>query len=223
VPEPETTHPADGPPQSFYDEGERPEVAAFVPDGIRSLLDVGCAAGGFGSLVRRRFGEALRLVGVDPVERSCAIARERGYDEVVQGYFPQALGSGERFDCIVFNDVLEHILEPAETLRAARDHLTDRGVVVASLPNIVYLPVLARIVLRRRWDYTQQGTLDRTHVRFFTKANMVELFESAGYRVVTVQGVNNEWYTGRWGRVKRLAPLVGEYQWLQFVLVGRPT
>lgn len=224
VPAAEPTRPREGPPQSLYDSSERPEIVPFVPEGTTSVLDVGCGNGGFGALLRARFGPGLRLVGIEPMEAARAAAGTRGFDVVLPGYFPDALdaGTGERFACIVFNDVLEHILDPQQALEAARDHLAPGGVVVASLPSILYLPVLARVVLRRRWDYTDAGTLDRTHVRFFTRANMVELFVAAGYAVERVQGVNNEWYTGRWGRVRRLAPLFGQFQWLQFAIVARP-
>ncbi|GGB38091.1 hypothetical protein GCM10011492_31000 [Flexivirga endophytica] len=219
---PATTPPPPGPRQSLYDVGDRAEIVPFVPDGVTSVLDVGCGGGGFGGLLRRRFGTELRLVGVEPMDAAADQAREAGFDDVVSGFFPDALPSDERFDCIVFNDVLEHMVDPWSALAAAKAHLAPKGVIVASLPSILYLPVIARVLARRRWDYTDAGTLDHTHLRFFTKATMVEMFEGSGYRVERVQGINNQWYTGRWSKVRRLAPLFGEYQWLQFAVVARP-
>jgi SAM-dependent methyltransferase len=206
----------------MYESGDRPEVVPFIPDGIASLLDVGCGSGGFGGILRGRFGPGLRLVGVEPMPEARALAEVAGFDQVVPGYFPDAIEPGEAFDCIVFNDVLEHMVDPWSALRDAHRHLTPGGTVVASLPSVLYLPVLARVIARRRWDYTEAGTLDRTHLRFFTKATMADMFAEAGYRVVSVQGINNDWYTGRWGRLKRLAPLAGQFQWLQFVVVATP-
>lgn len=211
-----------GPAQSLYDVGDRAEIVPFVPDGVTSLLDVGCGNGGFGGLLRARFGPHLRLVGVEPMDEAAAQARTSGFDEVVPGFFPEALHSSEKFDCIVFNDVLEHMVDPWSALESAHERLSPDGVIVASLPSILYLPVIARVLVRRRWDYTDAGTLDHTHLRFFTKATMVEMFEDSGYRVERINGINNKWYTGRWGKVRRLAPLFGEYQWLQFAVVARP-
>lgn len=211
-----------GPQQSLYEVGDRPEVVPFVPSDVASVLDVGCGAGGFGGLLRDRLGSRLRLVGVEPMDVAAELARAAGFDEVVEGFYPNALRSSERFDCVVFNDVLEHMVDPWSALARAKEHLGPNGVVVASLPSIIYLPVIARVLARRRWDYTGAGTLDRTHLRFFTKATMIEMFEGCGYQVDRIQGINNQWYTGRWAKVRRLAPLFGEYQWLQFVVVARP-
>jgi 2-polyprenyl-3-methyl-5-hydroxy-6-metoxy-1,4-benzoquinol methylase len=208
------------PPVHVYD-ADRAEIVPFVPASVTSILDVGCGSGSFGRLLRQRFGDVLRLEGIEPVAAAREAARTKGFDRVREGFFPQAVEAGERFDCIVFNDVLEHILDPDETLRVAREHLGDGGVVVASIPNILYLPVLARVIVRRRWDYTDEGTLDRTHVRFFTRANIVELFEQTGYEVQRIEGINNQWYTGRWGRLQLLARFVGQFQYQQFAVVAR--
>lgn len=209
-----------GPKQSLYDVGDRPEMVPFVPDSASSVLDIGCGSGGFGALLRQRFGPALRLVGVEPMEEAGSQARSAGFDEVTTGFFPDTPASTERFDCIVFNDVLEHMVDPWSALEAAKQQLSEDGVIVASLPSILYLPVIARVLLRRRWDYTDSGTLDRTHLRFFTKSTMTEMFEQSGLRVDRVQGINNQWYTGHWSRFRRLAPLFGEFQWLQFAVVA---
>lgn len=200
----------------------RPEILPFVPDGIASVLDVGCGTGGFGALIRERFGPGLRLEGIEPVGAARERAEHAGFDRVRDGYFPDVLDATDAFDCIVFNDVLEHLLDPWGALARTIGHLTPGGCVVASLPNILYLPVIARVIARRRWDYTDEGTLDRTHLRFFTRATMLELFSGAGFEVTRIAGINNRWYTGRWGRLQPIAPLVGQFQYLQFAIVARP-
>ncbi|MEI2775851.1 MAG: class I SAM-dependent methyltransferase [Tetrasphaera sp.] len=200
----------------------RPEILPFVPDGIGSLLDVGCGTGGFGRLVRERFGPGLHLEGIEPVAAARESAEAAGFDVVRGGYFPEALERGDRFDCVVFNDVLEHMLDPWAALARTRAHLSRGGWVVASLPNILYLPVIARVIARRRWDYTDEGTLDRTHLRFFTRSTMLEMFAGAGFEVARAEGINNQWYTGRWDRLQPIAPLTGQFQYLQFVIVARP-
>ena len=96
---------------------------------------------------------------------------------VLVGAYPAVLPAGERFDCIIFNDVLEHMVDPQRVLAVARSHLTERGCVIASLPNVRNISVIAPLVLYGRWDYADAGLLDRTHVRWFTKSTMRELFE----------------------------------------------
>jgi 2-polyprenyl-3-methyl-5-hydroxy-6-metoxy-1,4-benzoquinol methylase len=215
-------------PQGAYGEHRRTEVLPFVPRSATSILDVGCGTGGFGVSLRSQLAPSARIVGIEAVADQAQHARARAvYDEVLDGYFPQDLGEGPgRFDLIVFNDVLEHMLDPWSVLRRSRDLLVPGGQVVASIPSIQYAPVVWRL-LRGRWDYTDEGTLDRTHVRFFTRRTMVEMFEQAGYDIETCAGVNgvrDVWAGDRSvarRRVKLLVrPLLGDAQFLQFVVVA---
>jgi 2-polyprenyl-3-methyl-5-hydroxy-6-metoxy-1,4-benzoquinol methylase len=161
----------------------RAEMLPFLPPTLRSLLDVGCASGRFVGLVKQRFPDA-DVWGIDPV------AYEGGDFHRVVGRFPDDLPAGRVFDCIVFNDVLEHLVDPWGVLRATRPFLAPGGVVVASIPNIRNLEILRALVLHGRWEYTEIGILDRTHLRFFTRSGIVDLFERSGWRVQTVAPLN---------------------------------
>jgi 2-polyprenyl-3-methyl-5-hydroxy-6-metoxy-1,4-benzoquinol methylase len=90
------------------------------------------------------------------------------------------------FDCIIFADVLEHLVDPWRTLREAAELLSDDGVVVASVPNVQNLAVLWRLA-RGRWDYRERGILDRGHLRFFTLKTLCDLFAQAGLEVTRVE------------------------------------
>ena len=148
------------------------------------VLDVGCSSGYLGEALRQR-GHCV--VGVEPDRISAEQARTR-LDRVIVGtiedFLAQSAGS-ERFDAMIFGDVLEHTADPAAVLRRCRSHLTERGIVVASVPNVAHVGVRA-MLLAGRWDYDERGILDRTHLRFFTKASLVDLLEDAGYTVEAV-------------------------------------
>ena len=148
---------SDLPQQDIYHDNPRPEVAPFIPTGARSVLEVGCGKGGFGPTLRRTLGEQARIVGIEAVPAQAAVARSgHGFDEVADGYFPQALEGEERFDLVCFNDVLEHVVDPWATLGAATDLLHPGGHVLAAIPSIQYAPVTISL-LRGRWDYTTRG------------------------------------------------------------------
>lgn len=219
----------DRPPQmDNYGSAERDDVLPHVPGDISSVMDVGCASGGFGASLRTERGDAVRIVGIDAVPSQAVLARGRGFDVVYDGYFPDDLPSGERFDLITFNDVLEHLVDPWAALRACHAHLNPGGRVLAAIPSIQHADTLIRL-LRGRWDYSDiGGTLDRTHLRFFTPATMKELFRDTGFDVEHCVGING--HEKRWGtdpmRPRRAAKLalaraMGNFNFLQYVLIGR--
>ena len=93
---------------------------------------------------------------------------------------------------------------------------------VAAIPSIQYAPVV-RQLLRGRWDYADSGTLDRTHLRFFTRDTMVEMFERAGYVVERCEGVNSVW-AGEWSqrsfRRRLMLRVMPQGEWLHYVIVA---
>jgi spore maturation protein CgeB/Flp pilus assembly protein TadD len=165
-----------------YASHAREEIAALVPQSATSILDVGCAAGETGKLLKE-LGFA-RVVGIERDEENAARAREL-LDEVIVGDVEQMEIPFERgsFDCIIFADVLEHLIEPGDVLRRFRDYLSPQGVVIASIPNVRNFLVIHNLV-EGYWRYTDEGILDRTHLRFFTITEIEAMFDDAGYEIV---------------------------------------
>lgn len=205
-----------------YQVSDRAEMLGFIPADARSVLDVGCSRGGFGRLMRAAMPSA-RLRGIEPDSAAAEEARPH-YDQLDVTLF-DPLVVDERFDVVVCNDVLEHMHDPWIVLRDMRPLLTERrGVVVASIPNIRYLPVLAALVIKGRWDYTETGTLDRTHLRFFTRDSIAEMFDGAGYEVQTMERLN-EYSPRTWVRSVLRLLLRGRSRdllALQFAVSARP-
>lgn len=219
------------PQQSLYEDSPREEFAEFIPATARRALDVGCGAGGFGLTLRRILGPTAVIEAIDPQSANVASARVgHGYDHVTLGYFPEGLeDEGQGYDLITFIDVLEHFLDPWTTLRETRNLLNPGGRVLAAIPNIQLWTVIADL-LRGRWDYTDRGILDRTHVRFFTRPTICEMFEDAGYRVERIAGVNDRRPALRplrgsltpafFKELRWLPRLVPDSRWLHFAVVA---
>lgn len=174
---------------SPYPFSGREEMLSFVPAEARAVLDVGCGSGGFGATLRRA-GPARTVWAVEVLPDLAAAARPH-YDRVLVGTYPEVLvGVDRRFDCIVFNDVLEHMVDPWAALRSTLPWLAPGGSVVASIPNVRNVRVVANLVLRGDWTYTDSGVLDRTHLRFFTARTIRELFRASGFVVERLEGIN---------------------------------
>ena len=82
----------------------------------------------------------------------------------------------------VFGEVLEHVRDPWEVLAKIRRTLPVDGCVVACLHNAQHWSVQAKLSVGD-FRYEDSGLLDRTHLRFFTRATMFELFQGAGFRI----------------------------------------
>jgi 2-polyprenyl-3-methyl-5-hydroxy-6-metoxy-1,4-benzoquinol methylase len=197
---------------------ERTEVIPFVPEEAQNILEVGCSRGGFAAALRRT-RRPLTIWGIDSDPRIETEAAPH-YDRLIIGLYPQALTEDATFDCIVFNDVLEHMPDPWEALTATHAFLPPNGAVVASIPNVRYLPVVGRLLLKGDFTYTETGVMDRTHLRFFTKKTTCALFAASGYEVVDIHGIN-PWRDKSWLVVVMPRPFE-DMVYRQFVLAARP-
>lgn len=149
-----------------------------LPENLR-LLDLGAAGGHLGRAVRSR---CSYLAGVEPDPSLPASARD-GYDDwrAVDAF--QAGEWEKPFDVVVCADVLEHLAEPAAMLARIRRWLRPGGMLLASIPNVANVSVRAALLLGR-FEYTDRGILDRTHVSFYTRSSGLRLLERNGFRVV---------------------------------------
>jgi SAM-dependent methyltransferase len=205
-------------PDSYYVQ-PRPEVANLVPPECRRVLEVGCAEGQLGALLRSR-GHVV--TGLELVPEVAERARPRLNRVVVGDVEADNLPFPPRsFDAVVFADVLEHLVDPWRVLRQAATLLPTGGVVVASVPNVQNGDVLWRLI-RGRWDYRERGILDRGHLRFFTLGTIRELFAQAGLTIVQVGRL----YRRTWWRGLMTLLTAGWARSLytrQYLVVGRRT
>jgi 2-polyprenyl-3-methyl-5-hydroxy-6-metoxy-1,4-benzoquinol methylase len=162
--------------------GRRRELLERVrPGGL--VLDVGCWSGFNAAFLAEECGAVVD--GVEP-DAKMAVAAEQHCREVLRSGIEEALtgllARPERYDAVLFLDVLEHLADPHTVLREARGLLRDGGVALVSLPNVAHWSMRLGL-LRGRWRYAESGLLDRTHLRFFTTATATELFSEAGWSI----------------------------------------
>jgi len=167
----------------------RPEVAAHIPKFSRRVLDCGCGGGEFGRSLKERGVD--EVVGIEIVERAYEIAKDN-LDQAFHGSIEDMeLPFDDRyFDCVVFADVLEHLVEPADALRKVSRCLTEDGLVVISIPNIRFFQQV-QMHAEGRWKYEDAGIMDRTHLRFFCKTDLEELIEASGLEIVKLEPLSS--------------------------------
>ena len=148
------------------------------------VLDVGCLCGGTGRWLKQRF-PGVEVTGIECLAPAAARARD-SYERVIEApieavnFETENLIAGS-FDAIVAADVLEHLVNPWAVLQRLRPLLTAKGALYVSLPNVRNLNLLAGLV-SGEWRYVGAGILDISHLRFFTRAQAIEMLIETGWR-----------------------------------------
>jgi 2-polyprenyl-3-methyl-5-hydroxy-6-metoxy-1,4-benzoquinol methylase len=164
-----------------YYANERPDVIDALPRPLGRVLDVGCGAGGMAAGLRA--AGASGIVGIEIVPSAAEFAREV-LDRVHEGAVEDALDDLEGpFDTFLCLDVLEHLVDPGDVLRGLLEHAAPGATLQVSVPNARHFSLVSDLVLRGTFGYTDWGHRDSTHLRWFTRRDLIDLTEKAGWRV----------------------------------------
>jgi 2-polyprenyl-3-methyl-5-hydroxy-6-metoxy-1,4-benzoquinol methylase len=169
----------------YYD-NERPEIFRLVEENARVILDVGCGKGRLGANLKQAV-LGRKVFGIEHNDRIAAEAK-KVLDRVLIGdlqtmNIPFDL---ERFDCIIFADILEHLVDPDAALRRLKPHLKPHGKVICSIPNMRHYTAILKL-LYRGWEYNGWGLFDRTHLRFFSLHTMKKLLADQGFQIERIE------------------------------------
>lgn len=170
---------------SVYYRSPRTDMLAHLRSAPKFVLDVGCGAGATGAEIKQRYPNAY-VTGIELNEGAARLAADR-LDRVIQHNveqldFEKAGFTAGSIDLVLFPDVLEHLYDPWNVLMRIRRFLAPGAQVLASIPNSRNLWLLSHLS-GGGWDYAEDGLLDVTHIRFFTKKTIAELFAQTGYDI----------------------------------------
>lgn len=205
-----------------YFKGRRTTIAENISKGANRILDVGCGAGLFGAYLKLN-GYAEHVTGIEINQKAadeastnldnvyCRDLNKTSISDVLKA------SADNQFDYITCNDVLEHLVNPWQVLKDLSNKLSPEGEIIASIPNVRHWTVLLPLMFRGRWDYQDSGIMDRTHLRFFTKNTMQQLFESAGLKVHYMHPLIG----GKWKLVDKYSlHILRDFVTVQWVIVG---
>ncbi len=165
------------------------DLLPLIPPHASRIVEAGCSAG---ALAReyRKANPGCEYIGIELDPEYAALAR-RHCTRVVTANLERMsdadLDALAPADCWVFGDVLEHLIDPWRALARVPPRLRAGGCVVACLPNMQHWSVVARLAAGSL-HYEDQGLLDRTHLRWFTRTTLMSLFRGAGFRITSLGG-----------------------------------
>lgn len=167
-----------------------------IPDNS-SVLDVGCATGFLGEYLVNE--KNCKVFGVDISEQSIKLASNRNcYERLfcidLNNYNNELFGYTNFFDYIVMGDILEHLLNPELILSKFKSYLKKDGIIIVSLPNISHGSIKLNL-LKNRFEYTENGLLDNTHIKFYTLKNIIDLMSRQNLEILNLKRVYVDIYS----------------------------
>jgi 2-polyprenyl-3-methyl-5-hydroxy-6-metoxy-1,4-benzoquinol methylase len=165
----------------FYFEPCRDDILAVVSTCSRNILSVGC---GWGATEAKLVQRGVRVVGIPLDSIISESAKSRGV-EVVCPNFDGAKDTlkNENFDCIVFNNVLQHLTNPVKVLAEYGELLEEKGYMVVTVPNFRYLKYFYEL-FKTKELYKLRKVFDKTHLHFTTTKLITKWFNQSGLKVV---------------------------------------
>ena len=163
----------------------REDLIALFPHPVRRVLEIGCGTGKTLLAVRERgLGEEVWGIDLHPFER------QQELDRFVLGDIEEMDLSELQctFDVVLAGDILEHLKDPWQTLKQLKQVMHPDAYLLVCIPNLRDITVLGQLILWGDFRYREEGTMDRAHLRFFTKKSLVRLLQDSGYRVRWARG-----------------------------------
>lgn len=175
----------------YYD-NINPQLLALVDTTASVSVELGCGTGALASVLQLR-APMSAVIGVE-LNRGAAAQARTHLSEVIIGDIEEQLTlqeldtalAGRKIDQLIIGDVLEHLRNPWSVLQNITDRMSDESTCVVCVPNSAHWSMLAQ-QLFGRWEYTEQGLFDRTHLRFFTRSSTISIFQQFGFQAEIVR------------------------------------
>lgn len=169
--------------------------------GEETILDVGCNDG----YLKKVHPNGI-FTGIDYSNECVQKAKKNGYKDIKTcdlNSFSK-INLKEKFDVIIFADVLEHLLHPEKVLMYfVKKNLNKKGKVIISLPNVANFTTRLNLLLGN-FDYTNAGILDKTHLHLYTKSSAKKLLEGSGLKIISEKYSSNNF-----GFIIKALPFLG--------------
>lgn len=160
------------------------ELMSLIPDDARHVVEIGCMLGAMAQAFRAGHPDTEYVgVDIDPnyaraAAQHCTRALSGDIERLDAATFDTLFPS----DCWIFGDCLEHLRDPWALLRRIRERIAPQGCLLACIPNAQHWSVQWRLATGQ-FRYEDSGLMDRTHIRWFTRITMLEMFDSTGWKV----------------------------------------
>jgi len=167
--------------------GRREGVLGLINNKARFILDIGCGKGILGEAIKKE-KEAV-VYGVDISLTAIKEARNRldkafcvDIEKDLKDWPPEI--KTRKYDVIVISEVLEHLLYPEKLLENIKKMSHSRTEIIITVPNILFWKNRFKIFFGK-FEYTDEGIMDRSHIHFFSWKSLQDLLRQSGYYITS--------------------------------------
>ena len=171
--------------QTPIHDSHNPDLLRIIPQSSNNIIEIGCSSGALAREFKKNLNH-VNWIGVE-IDASYAEFANRHCDRTIIANIDDCdLDFYKEFtdrDCWIFGDTLEHFKDPWAVLKSIRTVIPKNGSVVACIPNAQHWSLIVRLAIGD-FRYEDSGLLDRTHLRWFTRQSIIELFSTQGFKLV---------------------------------------
>ena len=156
-------------------------MASFDESNI-NVLDLGCSCGGNLMKIHSE-NPTAQLYGIELNSMAARIARNWGEVLAEDLDVWDDFSWHGKFDIVIMGDILEHLRDTSAILKKVNSWLKPGGKLLLSVPNIMHISIIKSLIMDGKWSYREEGILDRTHLRFFTRKEIIKRLQENGFAV----------------------------------------
>ncbi len=213
--------------QKEYFNNPRFDIIGFIPQNENNkILELG--AGSCDTLVEiKKLKLADEVVGIELMKLADSQQENPEIDKLIIGDIENLELNlpSEYFDVIICGDILEHLIDPWNTLRKLSKHLKQDGIMIISIPNFREYHIVYKILILGNFKYSDHGILDKTHLRFFCKKDIISLLTSTMFTPVSIHSIFNLEKNHRTRKIidKLTFGLIRDFLTSQYIIVANKT
>lgn len=156
-----------------------------------TVLDIGCSTGYYGAYIKKHKHSKVYGVEISDDRKEAAKVLDGVYSFDLDGDWSPELAE-RKYDVIFMGDVIEHLKDPTEALRKAKELLSPNGRIFVSTPNVAHLSIRLEL-LGGNFEYEKMGILDSTHLKYFTHRSLTQIAADAGLAIDRIDSSESDY------------------------------
>lgn len=158
------------------------QIVLNIVGANKEVLEVGCHTGYFTELLKKN---GCNVICVEINQEAAMIAKKIANKIIIGDIEDESIYNqiNQKFDVILFMHVLEHLINPWKVLCDIKQFLKEDGYILVTIPNIACWSIRKVLFFKGKFEYTETGIMDKSHLRFFTFETAKKMFIEAGYKI----------------------------------------